>query len=432
MRRIVGVVAALLLGLPACMAERVTIPPALTFAPDAWSGGTLMLRSPLFRGVDSLPIVMVGAATLAVRSAWPDSVLVALPDTDGMIALSIRLVSGDATMDSVRVHGFVSLATAPGPAVDAIAPWPRGGATALGFQGGRLVLLDYRLGTSTPLTPDTGLGHGCQQVPVPSATEEGLVAIASLIGGGGNSSTCAPLIAVPVAPSAAAPDTGPQPYSIWPAMHLKRGHWLVSFKYDFRIFRRDAPGAFTELLRNVACSQPEGFTISPRRDRIVPVGCYAAAGVPVFDPRTPGVAYVLAALQYTETGDFSDAGDTLFQVGGDTLGLHGLFAIDAATGHVLAANSFEVYAYDVRLDPGGKWIYVAGAAGGTSGPPIVAVYDRSTLARVATLREPAGTISVPVLRGDLEILFDAAGRRLYLALNDTRNPVQVLQFDLMP
>lgn len=429
-----GFAAALLICLAACRADRITdVPPSVTSASDAWSGGTLLLYSPAFTGADSVPIVMVGAETLAVSAAGPDSVLVELPDTNGFIALSVWLKTGGAAVDSVRVHGFVMETSAPGPAVTAwLYPWPGGGAsTALGFQGGRLVLLDFRLNTTTPLTPDTGLGHGCLAGPTPSATEPGLVVISSLAG------SCMPMIAVPVTPGAAAPDTGPPPGGQWPAVQLRRGVWLISYKHYFNIRGRTPAGGDTLLASFIGCEQPQGFALSPRGDRVVPGRCgaagpYSVGGIPVFDSRGPSVAYVLTAFNQTWAGEFSERGDTLFQTAVDSLGQSGLFAMDPDSGQVLNRAPLEAIGQDVRVDPNRSWVYVAGSVGSGLGPPFVAVFDRASLARIATLRVPAGVAPGPHTADDFEIVVGSAERRLYLTLNDRAVPVHVLQFDLMP
>jgi len=431
--------AVLLCCMVACRADRITnVPPSVTSAAHAWSGGTLVLHSTSFTGADSVPTVVVGAETLAVRSLGFDSVVVQLPDTNGLIALSVRLRAGGEAVDSVRVHGFVLETSAPGPAVTGwLYPWPeRGAPTALGFQGGRLVLLDFRLNTATPLTADTGLGHGCLSGPVPSATEPGLVVISSLVGTGlvGAGASCGPMIAVPVISGAAAPDTGPPPDGQWPAVQLHRGVWLISYKHYFNIVSGSPAGGFTLLASLIGCDQPQGFELSPRGDRVVPGRCgaagpYSAGGIPVFDPRGPSVAYVLTAFHQTWGGDFSEGGDTLFQAAVDSLGQNGLFAVDPISGRILGRASFEALGLDTRVDPNGSWVYVAGLVGDI-GPPFIAVFDRMSLSRVATLRIPAA-VAYPSW-GDLEIVTSASERRLYLTINDRAAAVHVLQFDLLP
>jgi hypothetical protein len=79
--------------LAGCHAERITSAdlPITSAAADAWSGGTIVLRSASFTGADSLPTVMVGADTLVVQSLGAESVLVHLPDTSGPITLAVKL-----------------------------------------------------------------------------------------------------------------------------------------------------------------------------------------------------------------------------------------------------------------------------------------------------------------------------------------------------
>ncbi len=58
-------------------------PPLVSADADAWSGGTVVLRSRSFVGPDSLPTVTIVAQALPVRSFDADSVSVGMPDTDG-------------------------------------------------------------------------------------------------------------------------------------------------------------------------------------------------------------------------------------------------------------------------------------------------------------------------------------------------------------
>ncbi len=427
-------VVALVLAAFACRADRITdARTTVVSARDAWSGGTLLLTSAAFGGADSMPVVTIGHDTLSVQSVRPESIAVQLIDTNGTVQLSVHLKSGVQLVDSVRVYGFVGAGAGPGPAVTGwLYPWPtRGAGTALGFQSGRLVLLDFGLKTSSPLAPDTGLGHGCLSGPVPSASGPGLVVVSSLVGSGtvGSSASCGPLIALAVGSGSAVPDTGPPPDAGWPSVHLSRGVWLIGHKYSMDIVVGSVPTGFRTTAAGIPCSQPAGFVVSPRGDRVVPGRCGAAGGVPVFGLDTAGAAYTVTAIRETWGGEFTAGGDTLFQAADDSVGQSTLLELDAASGRVLARVPIDEIGLDVRIDPNGAWIYVAGAAGG-AGAPFVSVFDRTTLARVATLRIPAG--AVYPLTGDFEMVSNARDRRLYLTINDRSAPVSVYTFDLMP
>jgi len=415
----------------ACHADRITTEdaPPITFAPHAWSGGILVLHSLALQGAAELPTVMAGADTLAARRFFgSDSVQVQLPDTNGPIALFVRQGGGETrSVGSVRVHGF--LRAGPGPSVDgSIYPWP-GGAnpTALAFQDGRLVKLDLRSNSAAILLPDTGLGRGqcLRSGPRPSAASPGLIVISQTRG------ECGPLIAVPLVAGIAAPDTGPPPFR-WPAAHLGRGRWLLNSKYDFSIVT-GSPSMGWVSGPPIPGSQPSGFAVSPRGDRVVPTGCSGYSdGVPVFDAAGPGLAYYLP--QTTGGAAFSEQGDTLFVATTSATGYSALLAVDATSGTVLARAPLHVDlagVAGVAVDPRGPWVYVAGARG----LPIVEVFDRASLAPVATLRAPTalpGFDPYTAQYSDYVIVQSPVERRLFVALNGGAPTLYVLQFELMP
>jgi hypothetical protein len=433
----------------ACRTDRITTEGVeVAFASDAWSGGMLALHSAAFTGADSLPTVTTGAETLTVRSLGTDSVLVQMPDTNGSVALSIHLRAFDKPLGSVRVHGFRSAGF--GPRVEgAPYPWPGSGAPrALAFQDGRLVLLDYRYGTASPLTADTALGSPCLAGPVPSATEPGLVVVSSHSALG----VCGPMVAVPVTPGAAGPDTGPPPPVYFAAMQLGRGRWLINRKYWFDLRVRTPSGGFTTVVADIPGDEASTFAISPRGDRVVPVQCgsdQSPAGPPVFEPDLPSVAYTLPALSNLGGAAFSAGGDTLYVSGLDSLASSGLFlSLDASSGRILgraklgsAPAGQYTSSSSVAVDANRPWVYVADER---DGRPYIIVFDGASLARAATLRVP--TQAIQLGQGDLRLTYgiyvlvtSPGERRLYLTVNNqtASGPgpsvaTYVLAFDLMP
>ena len=439
-----GAAQLLLCLLAACGTDRITtVDPTVTADAEVWSGGVLALHSPSFTGADTAPIVTVGAETLAVHVVGSDSVRVQVPDTDGTISVGVGLRAGGRALLQVRVHGLAR--TWQGPEMDntSIYPWPGSARpTALAFGGGHLVLVDYASRTvSSPLTPDTGLTADCNTSPVPSATVPGLVT-AHPSGTGGN---CGPVLAVPATATAGPPDTGPVA-SIYPALHLSRGRWLVSSKNGpFQIATRSDSG-FT-WGPPVIGSAPVSYAMSPTGHRIVPTWTYAnQGGVPVFDATVPGVAYTLTALPRTWTAAFSPGGDTLFVAGDDSAGGEVLLEVNAASGGVLARAPLSGAYYGaglaVAVDPMRPWVYVAWMAGSqpyVADTPAVDVYDRRSLVRVATLR--ASTSLFKAVPGDpfnptwaWAFVPSPLERRLYLTFNNGQGAglTYVFEYDLMP
>ncbi len=440
----------LAVGMVGCRADRVTTTePLVTSASDVWSGGTLVVISPSFVGVDSLPIVTIGAETLAVRRAGLESVQIQIPDTNGTLTVGVGTRNGGRTTVQLRVHGLAT--SGPGPGMDyGTIPyvWPGGGDSALGFDNARLVRLNYALGTtSPPLAPDTALRADCNTSPLPSATVPGLVTVH--VSGPSWGDACGQILAVSTIATAAPPDSGPggadlgQWTSPFPELHLSRGHWLVSSKNGpFWIATGTNPGTFTwDSL--APGSAPDSYVLSPAGDRVVPTWSYVPrGGVPVFDATVPGVAYTLTALQRTWGAAFTPGGDTLFVAGADSAiaTQEVMLVVEAATGAVLARAPISGY-YDlaglaVAADPLGPWVYVAWLTGRpyVADTPVVDVYDRRTLARVASLRASGSLLSA--VPGDpfepawaWAFVMSPIARRLYLVFG---GGPYVFQYDLMP
>ena len=438
--RVVAAIAAL--SIAAACSEVTSSPPAVTADADAWSGGTLVLRSDGFAGADTLPVVTVGGRSLAVRSFGAESVAVQLPDTNGAITMGLQLTTGAAPSPlAVRVHGFRALA--PGPRVDGDPyPWPAGGVpTALAFQDGRLVRLDYRDNTALPLTADTNLYSSCLSGPAPSATEAGLVTVAPADSAGTGVTFCHNVIAVPT--SAGAADTAWSTGDYRPSVHLARERWLITGHSGVgaRLEWKLAGGA---VASTQICTEAYRVSISPRGDRVA-LTCTDSLS-PVVDPAGPAVAFVLPVRRASNAA-FTPAGDTLFAVGSDASGHAVLASADATTGTLLRLTPLAWLGGPgtaLVADPGRPWLYVW--SNDTIPPylPLLEVRNRSTLAHVATLRVPAAAAQAgpaAAFWGDSwTMLVNSADRKLLVtaaigsgATITTPSPATwVLSFDLMP
>ncbi|HTT68673.1 MAG TPA: hypothetical protein VMF70_11630 [Gemmatimonadales bacterium] len=441
-----GLVGLLLVG---CSTDKITrVAPTVTAAADAWSGGIVLLGSRSFTGPDSVPVVTVGNDTLVVQRRGVDSVLVQLPDTDGAISLVVRLRAGGHANVLVSVHGFASVR--PGPPLEVNAqlyPWPdAGNPTALAIQDGRLVLLNLAsLTVSAPLAPDTGLfchttDYG-SFAPVPSATVPGLVtALTSCPGGAGYGR----VLAVPISPAAAPPDTSPLT-AAEVGVHLSRGKWLVSnghaglvvyARTDSVTFSQTAPNGFEAF----------GAVVSPRGDRVVPTFtlCGTVTGLPVYDA-AGAVAYRIANIPCASgPATFTEAGDTLYVSGVDSLYAEVLLAVDATTGSILARAIRSPDTLYIRAsptaglaaDPLRPFLYAAGWRDG----PVLDVLDRGTLQSVASLRPPASVTAGldsranPLMGYPWTIVMNPIARRLYVVpTNKSATPEPyVFEYELMP
>lgn len=418
---------AVALAVVACATERmitVADPVPITLPSDAWSGSVVVLHWPAFKAGDQPPIVTIGSDTLGLQAYASDSMLVQLPDTSGSITLTARAgngVDGEGTLD---VHGFHS--TYPGPIVDGtIFALPGGNPAALAIKDGRLVRLDFRLGTALQVMPDTGLNRigaftNCLfGGPMPSV-DPGVVVVTHADA----NRSCLPIAKDLL--SGAAPDTGPTVF-LYPSMHLGRGRWLVNYKQYYRIVTGSVSAGFTQTVP-ISGGIPVGYVVSPRRDRVVPFDAFANGGVPVFD--TVSLAPVYHLTSTTGGAAFTDGGDTLF--------MHGdaeLLMVDATSGTILARTAVHVGTGNsgVALDPVRPFVYVAGPV---NDRPVVEVFDRTTLLWVASLRIPA---SVPfdyfdARFGEYIIAMSSASPHLYVVVNNWGygTPMEVLRYDVMP
>ena len=446
----------LLVAVATCKSDRITaVDRSVSTAADGWSGGQLVLHSQSFAGADSLPTVTVGAGTLTVQSFGRDSVGVTLPDTNGSIALEVRLRDGGLTTVTVSVHGFVSVRD--GPALDVNAqmyPWSSGGnPTALGLRDGRLVLVDLStLAVSAPLAPDTGLGCHANQVgsfpPIPSATVPRLVGVLALGDYGGGCGGVGRPLAVPISPTAATPDTGPMT-GAQVAVHLARGKWLVSIgNPGLLVYTRTDSGTFAQTAANLW--QAAGAVVSPRGDRVAPTftlnGGGVVEGVPIYDAPSGAVAFRLTDFTFVSgPAAFTSGGDTLYVagVGKDPAYSEEAVAVDATSGSVLARTirfTDGPYIYNiptsaVAVDPVRSFLYAAGWHGG----PFLDVLDRATLRLVASVRVPASVTagldgSRAIYGAPWTIVVSPVARRLYVSTyaNGQMPQPYVFEYELMP
>jgi hypothetical protein len=415
--------------LAACTTDpTTTVTPTVTANAHAWSGESFVLRSRSFVGPDSLPTVTIGPRILTVQSFGGDSVVVQLPDTNGAVSLLVALRSSPRALPlSVVVHGYRGIAD--GPRVDGDPyPWPGGGApTALAFQDGRLVLLDYRTNSAGPLTADTNLGSPCNSQPVPSALA-GLVVVAPRSG-----NVCGQVVAVPVTSGAGPADTGWALGTYRPTAHLGVRAWLIGDP-GYLDWRRPGDSGF--LMLNCEAGR---MVMSPRGDRVVPL-CYGSA--PVVDTRSPGVAYSVTTFRWLDAAEFTAGGDTLFLAGGDSAGTAMVLAVDALTGREIArAQSGAGESTALAADPIRPWLYVWSLRPG----PVwyVDVLDRGTLSHVAALRVPSPAVAAgpaaAFATGYWTLILSPVERVLYATLDNeaaasaqAAKPTWVLKFDLMP
>ncbi len=154
--------------------------------------------------------------------------------------------------------------------------------------------------------------------------------------------------------------------------------------------------------------------------------------------------YTIAVLTRAYSAAFTPGGDTLL-VAGDSANEPVLLAIAAGSGAVLARAQLSGGQFlggrAVAVDPVRPWLYVGWQ--GAHGNPFsvdsfyVDVYDRRSLALVATLRPPTTVIQgLPASQyfNDWVFVMDAAQRHLYLTANVTNAgvPSWVYEYDLMP
>lgn len=407
MKRLAVTVAALVLG---CRGESTSPYHTITLsASEAWAGSPVVLTSPAFTGLDTLPVrVFTGANELIFIPLGATKIAVLMPQNDGAYALDVELHGGDILRtDHIRVHGF--LGAAPGPPVSGRVQPAYGYArpAAIGYGPiGRLTLFNPTTGTTAPLGAvlDVGFGDACLPGVMPAAANPSIITL----GRRTTANVCA-VLAANVGTTVTVLDSSRfQGGDIYPSMYLGGGRWILGRQGSMVVVTGPASSYALpcDVLDIVAAPSP-GIAV-------VPVACDNQGGVPIID-RTSGLPQlVLGNVRQINAAAFSPAGDTLYYAGltNEASPQTMLFAADPVTGTVLDAAPIPALraSVDMTADPNGRWLYLVD--GDPSADSVeVKVFDRATLDYAAIWHAP--NLTIPGGLG-LWRLIVGADRVLYL------------------
>ena len=404
---------------------------------QAWAGGSLVLMSKGFRGADTVPLILLGGDTLAMRYAAPDSLLASLPNTQGHFEVRVGFRGRAITLvGSVDLYGGDSDAWTTTPLAGVPVVWPnRSGTTFLMAADAGVALIDLSLRTIVRVIPDSMIDVSCVNGIGPASGGRIAVVYRTF-------NTCGPNLAVrPDSPSAV-PDTGPPRWvqvnsEVRFLVRLGAGHWLAAYHHGVESEFRDSTGAWLIPATAYHVEEPYRAVISPSGDRAVVLGYDGGTqkGLPVWGPTSREPLYMVNVANHLWGAQFSDDGDTLFIAGwaqgADTLVLA---ALKASDGTVLRSAGCPTNGFDLAnlvLDPGRPWFYLVGHTDGYPYQLKVRVVDRATLTLVGTFGKVA-----TFYNGDAYPILSAAERKLYVVDNCSfcypAAPQHVFTFDLMP
>jgi hypothetical protein len=340
-----------------------------------------------------------------------------MPDGNGPVPV-IWARDGAGDSFTVQLHGFV--ARAYGPIASGL-PLPLAGAAwPLFLANGEstLVEIDARLLTATPFARSLHAAAGCALGPGPTFDGQSYLLMPN------TAPACGWLQVWQLGALPGVVDSLPASGSAIVAARLSVNVHAYHERQN-------------ELLHVVGPSSPPfaehadqvyGFRLSPRGDRAIPLGDQWVTGVPVIDSHTGAFAYRLPAVRATYGAAFSAGGDTAFVTDGYRTGV---LVADATTGDSLAWVRLDTVtsartAWDLALEPSGRWIFVELESG-------VAVIDRENLDLAAVVRWPAGQGCT----GWSTFLFSATQPSLYLAMTgatywDPTARACVLSFSTIP
>jgi hypothetical protein len=394
--------------------------PPVRFEADAWAGGSVRLTSSGFRTAATVRVVFAGHS-LPLRPIDDSTLAADVPDTNGVILLSVELNGVPAAEGRVTLHGLES--TRPLPHFDGnLLAWPLGTGTLLGSVGGwglhsgRLNLIDPAAGTTTPFLDDSLFDGSCGSPMIGFGPDGGRVLILSAYD---DSLRVCRVRAVDATPPGTVVDT-PPPFihGFSPSVggvRLPGGHWVESSKQWLQLARREPWGYTDSQLTYYAA---ERFAASATGEFVVPIGggVYPPDWVPVFRAATVFSPLPLPGIREDRSAVFTPSGDTLFvQRGSDVYRTpDSLFVVDARAGSFLQALGATRPFDDLVADVGRPWLYAV-TADSIAGGATITIYDRRTM-QVVAVQHATGSAPWNLSDGSAFLALDVAGRRLHVVL----------------
>lgn len=366
-------------GLLACSdaSEPTPPPPEFSVSPaQQWAGGTVLVRSRFFSGLDSLPSVTAAGVEMLTTRVNDSTVSATLPSIPTQTAV-VEVLDGATTylVDSVRIVGFRrSWLTSPAVFGNPVLIKSTGGAFGVagvfpqppGAAVGLVALEQHRVIPMPGVKPVDATNLRAVGVTFDSSRyimrdSAGRIAEWQLIPG--------PLL-VDTVPSSLQSDFARI------IVRLSEGVWLNTHNHDTEVIRPGLPTFAVQL------EDPHHFTLSRVADRAIANGGYAFPGAVVFQMSTGDTLYRVPTSGWVAGAAFTEDGSTLY------VGSSQMVVVKASDGTVLKQATLPVDVFDVlglALARGDSRLLVAVQRGSA---PDILVYDAGTLALLGRLESP--------------------------------------------
>jgi hypothetical protein len=402
------------------LAPVVTVSPAIQ-----WSGGEVQLTSEAFAG-SGLPLLLVGAETLAVRRLSDSVVAAVVPlGSSGVVQIDLkrshtRLPVGAVTRVGFRGTTSVAPSFYGGIVVSHNGSTPMAvGEAITTVSGGRPVQV---LDLSSMLLTTYPLIHGAEFYGVsPTSRPNEFVVLDSM--------------GLPYVwqlwPTPALIDSPPKQVASSPIRQLPRlsdSVWVRTGSHSSTSWRGlDSATA----VRSLQIESPWTIYISPRGDLATFAVSLAAAGVPVFNTVTGDTVYTLGpGFRFAQAAAFSSDGALIFFLGGviNDPAADSLIVVRASTGEVLAGTKLPAgTGFNLAADPSEPLLYVETLIGGR---PTILVYAQN-LALLGQLPAPAdGTPTCDYTCPEGAVAVDRSLDRLHVVWESGSN--YIWTYDLLP
>ena len=394
--------------------------PEFAISPTAqWAGGTVLVRSHFFEGLDSLPPVTAAGVAMVTVRVDDSTVSATLPSIPTQSAL-IEVIDGVTTypVGSVGIVGFrgywvtnptafgnpVLIRSTGGPfGLAGIVPQPSGGAVGL------VALEQHRVILAPGVQPvDAGplraVGVTFDSSRYILRNSAGTIAEWRLIPGPTLVDTVPSFLQSPFARI---------------IVRLSNGVWLNTHNHSTDVIRSGLPTISVQI------EDPHHFTLSVAADRAIANGGYSGPGAVVFRMSTGDTLYRVPA-SWVSGAAFTADGSTLFVASSIQGGA--IVVVRASDGTVLSqvpvpANVFEILG--LALARNESRLLVAVQVGFA---PEVLVYDAGTLALLGRLESPPESASNVGGWLDADIIADDASATAYVMGAGG----YVWEFDLLP
>jgi hypothetical protein len=407
---------------------------------DPWSGGNLVIITPPVGG--GLPVfeVLFDGEPLPTQRVDDTTVSARLPDRPGTHQLSARAPGASVLFRDgvVRLHGYRERVDRP-PLKGNLHNFPMGYPRVLGMGPGGPALVDLGTG-ATVQWADTIGGPECSLGGVGPSWRPDHFALQARTPGapawrctfGAWQILPSPVRAVDAFPT---PGTDWQP---WAVAEVAPGRWMVTTDDD--VFGYDCRSGSCASSLDLRGGGGTWLVLSPLGDRVVMAG-----QARVVDPATLTVLYTVPGYFWLYDALFFPTGDSLLVIGQEAAGQERMRIVRPADGELLAEldlagpDGTTLSPTGLALDPGGRWIYVAGEIPvDTLFLPALMVVDRATLQSVALLRTGSDQMFPRFYPYDgLEIVPVPLEGRIYVVWENTFYdppvwPIGVYVFDRVP